>query len=463
MADGQRTTEVSPSSHFRMPSRVLLIAYRFPPQGGGGVQRPAKLVKAWHRMGMKVAVVRGPSGLMSMEDPTLLGDVPHHTFQVEAPDPSPWLPLRRWRRKLPSRGVARLADRALVAASVVVRFFSLPDVVCGWLLTACPRGVRMTRDLDADFIVTTGPPFTSFLVGAYVAARTGKPLVLDYRDPWTATYLPRATPWLARRVNPWLERKVLRRARVVVAAHRAILRYLEPLMPDPPPRRLWVPNGYDPDDVPPRPVEETPHFTLTHTGTFVAGRRSPRPLLRALEDLLAEGSIDASEFRFRVAGQSEKMGLIRDLCPPSGRARGVLELEGYLPHGESVRRLQTSTVNLVHCDFGAVGHYTPGKFYEVLFVGRPVLLLSPEGPTTHLARRTGGCWIARPDDVGAIKRALLDLYDRWKKGRPLPGPDRSRLRFYDRAHQAIRLARLLAQLEGPHTGVSRSDRTEAGA
>jgi len=274
-------------------------------------------------------------------------------------------------------------------------------------------------------------------VGAALSSLLGKPLVLDYRDPWTASYLELPSTWLRRLVNPRLERWVLGRAAAVVAAHRTIFRFLD-RFPNQASRRLWVPNGYDPDDFSDAEVPASKQFTLTYMGSFFSRRRSPLALLETLEELLQAGVLDPSRFRLRVGGYVD---LVRQLCKPGGYVAQVLRVEGYLTHRKSVRCLQESTVNWILCDRGEVNHYTPGKFYEVLHAGRPVLLLCPEGPTTRLARHAGGCWIVDPEDRPGIRRTLTEIYGAWMAGTLPRGPNSSR--FFDRSHQGKRLLRFL--------------------
>jgi hypothetical protein len=423
------------------PLRVLVVAYRFPPQGGAGVQRPTKMVKAWARQGLGVTVLAGPGGLATLEDPTLLDDVPDSVQRVTAADPSPWIVSLKIRRSLSGNVVSRTLGRAVGAVGALVRKVSLPDGLNGWILTAVSKGMRMAREARPDVVVVTGPPFTPFVAGAILASRLDVPLVLDYRDPWTGTYLPNSATEtrLARAVNPRIERWVLGRASGVIAAHRAIFRMLEPLWPERRPARLWVPNGYDPEDFDDDVSRGRDVFTLTYTGGFYSFR-SPRVLLAALDELLREGRLAADDFRLRVAGDTER---IRRACP-DGPLHGALRLEGYVPHRRSVRHLQESTVNLVmEGDIGGPNRHSPGKFYEVLFAGRPMLLLCPEGVTTRLARRAGACRIAHPENKQAIREAVCDLYDAWRRGELGDGPSRQSIRFYDRFHQAARVRTFL--------------------
>src|SRR5207253_1449493 len=59
-----------------------------------------------------------------------------------------------------------------------------PDPQVLWLPQAIREGKRFLREVPHQAIVATGPPFSSFLVGAALARYTGLPLVLDYRDEW---------------------------------------------------------------------------------------------------------------------------------------------------------------------------------------------------------------------------------------------------------------------------------------
>ena len=70
--------------------RVLMLAYFFPPLGGGGVQRTLKHVKYLPDEGFDAIVLTTRLGWSPMRDPTLGGEVPPETVVIRAPE----LPLR---------------------------------------------------------------------------------------------------------------------------------------------------------------------------------------------------------------------------------------------------------------------------------------------------------------------------------------------------------------------------------
>ncbi|MBI4446385.1 MAG: hypothetical protein HY645_10800 [Acidobacteria bacterium] len=100
-------------------------------------------------------------------------------------------------------------------------------------------------------------------------------------------------------------------------------------------------------------------------------------------------------------------------------------------------------------DLGGKNVTSPAKLYEAIYAGRPLLLLCPEGTTTRLARRAGGCWIAHPEDAPGIRKTLLALFERWKSGWPIESPRQEAVSFYSRIHQSSRLLRFLSSVANP--------------
>lgn len=194
------------------PLRILLVAYRFPPQGGGGVQRPAKLVKYWSQAGHKIAVLTSHTSTVPLEDQSLLRDIPEEVERIVVEDPS----LHRRLQEIRRRATNPMIRRLLFVPLYLVSHLTVPDLVSGWRRPAILKGREALKTFSPNVIVVTGPPWTSFLVGASLAATADVPLVLDYRDPWTQTYLRLEAGALCRLLNPRIERGILRRAHGVV-------------------------------------------------------------------------------------------------------------------------------------------------------------------------------------------------------------------------------------------------------
>jgi hypothetical protein len=89
-----------------------------------------------------------------------------------------------------------------------------------------------------------------------------------------------------------------------------------------------------------------------------------------------------------------------------------------------------------------------GKVFEYLAAERPILAVVPEdGAAADLIRETDAGVVAGPDDVDAIRDALVALHTRWRDGTlagtPLSPEWRDRL---SRASRVEELAELLESL-----------------
>jgi glycosyltransferase involved in cell wall biosynthesis len=84
----------------------------------------------------------------------------------------------------------------------------------------------------------------------------------------------------------------------------------------------------------------------------------------------------------------------------------------------------------------------PGKLYEYMGAGRPVIAVVPESPAAELVRGLGLGWTAPPGDAERIAAALEEALSGRAPARHTPG-DRT---AFTRKAQAAHLARILAEI-----------------
>ncbi len=206
------------SNHRSAASRqVLFIAHEFPPVGGAGVQRSAKFVKYLTQFGWEPVVLTPKQPTQTWRDNSLAAEIPTKTEIIRA-------------RTLEPRNDFRGLLRYLIWGPLTP--LSIPDVGNWWMPCAIPAALRELRRRPISAIYATGAPFSSHLLAAVLKARTGLPLVFDYRDEWTldplrSTVLPsyRTTifmPW-ERLLHRWAVNKADRVILVTENAHRAFV------------------------------------------------------------------------------------------------------------------------------------------------------------------------------------------------------------------------------------------------
>ena len=121
---------------------VLMVAYYFPPLGGGGVQRTAKFVKYLRDFGYNPVVLTvEPRCVRKVKDPTLLADIPagteiHRTFTIDAD----------WLFKL------LYGLRMVWLVRWLVRTVFVPDIQILWLPFARRKIRKIVRSRSIDLV-----------------------------------------------------------------------------------------------------------------------------------------------------------------------------------------------------------------------------------------------------------------------------------------------------------------------
>ena len=85
----------------------------------------------------------------------------------------------------------------------------------------------------------------------------------------------------------------------------------------------------------------------------------------------------------------------------------------------------------------------PGKTYEYLGVGRPILAAVPDGDARDLLLRAGNALICSPSDAAGMSELIAGEVARWRAGKPTRPPRPEVVAEYDRRRQAEQFASVL--------------------
>lgn len=384
-----------------MTRTLLLVTHRPLEYGGGGSTRWRFLIDELPRHGWTVEV------LSARLNPTAdeFSVDPVHARLAAA-------------RARTTHAIGRAIERPYRLAGVRPEAFP-PSVA--WTLTGRPAIRRAVRELRPDVVVATVPPPASLF--ACATLDLGVPLVAEFRDLWAGNPYYDAGGRLLTRIQG----KALRAAQAVVAVTPEAVATLERLHPELGDRLHLLPNGFDPALLALRgePVDAR---TIVHAGGLY-GDRSIAGLLEALR---------------RPGLPPLRLELIGPGTAPPAPAGVELEIVPPVAREEAIRRTAGARIALVVFTPGD-DTAVPGKLYEALALGKPVLaLVGPQSAMAARLRELGqdaGC--ARHDDPDAIAAALKRLL-----ASPPPPVPPQRLAPWDRAVVAADYARLLAGLLG---------------
>ena len=129
----------------------------------------------------------------------------------------------------------------------------------------------------------------------------------------------------------------------------------------------------------------------------------------------------------------------------------MFRAHGYLAHSKAIELMRSADLLFLPMQdlpSGTRAGLVPGKTYEYLASGRPILAAVPDGDARDLLAAAGDVYLCRPADVTAIVNAIEHAVGRWRTGASfLPrGPDV--LAPYERRYQTRQLAALLDGVVG---------------
>jgi glycosyltransferase involved in cell wall biosynthesis len=353
------------------PPDIIFIAYYFPPHTAIGGARPFRFYRSLKKSGRNCWVVTasqpGPGAapdIVYIPDPTaILWDSP-------PPSPPPPFPF--------TAHVERLFRCSLLPGGVGIT----------WAFAAA----RQCRAIAARFpersfvVVSTFPPVGVLLAGLLVSLTSRLPWVADFRDP---VYAPCQEDYPgAVRFAAFLWHRALRRAHALIAntlpladlwrsTHSAFQSKIH---------LIW--NGFDADSVPaPTPIPERPYRVLSHIGSLYHDR-TPTPILRSLLRLRASHPALA-DVRIQLIGPADpSSGLDPDLCQLASQ-QGWLDLQNtVVPKSEALTITQQADFLLLLQPQSNT--QVPGKLFEYIAVGRPIVaLVPPNSPVEYILSNSG--------------------------------------------------------------------------
>jgi hypothetical protein len=190
---------------------------------------------------------------------------------------------------------------------------------------------------------------------------------------------------------------------------------------------------------------------LTHAGSFYGVRR-PDPIFQALR-LLQQRDGQAQQILLQQVGPSTYEGqCLKTIAARYGVAESLI-LPGVVPHRHSLELLMGSDILLIVGFTGdGAGLQVPGKFYEYLATGHPILALAPrDSAIADVMRKIPKCGeVCDPQDPEQIATALLQMTQTRSAASPSPQVaelDPFRCRFA-RPQQVGQIAALLGKKHG---------------
>lgn len=414
-----------------------------------------KFVQYLQDFGWRPVVLTVKDGTFPARDESLLKKIPADVPVYRTDIFEPYDLYRKLTGKKKTDGIdvntLRSKDEGLPLSERLSEFiratFFIPDARMGWRRYAVKEGIRIIKEENVDAIYSSSPPYTCSLIARDLKRKTGLPWIAGFRDPWTG-FLTTPDRWfLPAAIDRRMEHSAFKEADYVDVAWTGIAADALGKYPTLDSANFHhLPNGFDSNDFPTTdPNSRTDNrFTVTYTGSMY-GLRTPREFLSAVETLVENGKVNPEKIRLRFIG---RFGDEVHQMFQQSKVKDSIEVEGYIPHGESIRQLLLSDALLLVVDVTSdSAEIVPGKVYEYIGTGKPVIAVAPEqSAIADLFAETKAGFVAHQTNSSGIEQAFLTLYNDQQNGTQSLEPNREAVNRYERRNVTRMLVELLDEV-----------------
>ncbi len=344
---------------------VLIFAYHFPPENAIGAARPFRFYKYLRRLGYRCHVITAADVSSCLE---VDAETVYDPFVVRA-----------------RKGLGWQLERA-------IRKTILPGVTGSqWSVHAVRAAERILREESSSRVTlfSTFPPLGAHLAAYWLARRRGIPWIADYRDPLSANPLFEDWNELRKATCKKLERMFMSTADEVIANTDSARDRLVANYPNRADRIHLIWNGFDPEErLSPLPKLEPQRRVVSHVGELYGGR-DIKPILYSLKRLLDARRLAADRMKVQLVGPMEESSIPDPAFMRAGETAGWLSVTASrlpLPDAQMIVRRSDGFLLVQPQSVLQV----PGKLFEYLQIGRPILAYVPRNtPIERILQKSG--------------------------------------------------------------------------
>ncbi len=432
-----------------MPKKVLIITYYWPPSGGAGVQRWLKFVKYLRKFNWEPIIYTPSNPEFPAIDETLAAEIPEGIEVLKTPI---WEPYNLY-KKLSGKSKNETVNASgfiseKKSPGMLKNFFIwlrgnffIPDARKYWIKPSIKYLVNWLNHNKVNAIVSTGPPHSMHMIAMEVHNKTRIPWLADFRDPWTTIdfYDELRLTNKADRMHRRMELDVLTMADEVVVIGESMK---EGLLKIKQRKYKVITNGFDTEATQQIHIEPDAHFSIAHIGSM-AKSRNPDNLWKALAELKNTIPEFSKDLEIKLIGSVDFT--VTESIKAHGLLNHLTKID-YQPHDQIIlQQRQARVLLLIINDTPNAKVILPGKFFEYIASGRPVLCIGPlDGDAATIINETGAGFVADVNNLQDIKDKLTMMYQNYKQNNDTVSP--ANLAGYSREELTRQMAEVLDKL-----------------
>ncbi|MHA1251804.1 MAG: glycosyltransferase, partial [Candidatus Helarchaeota archaeon] len=357
--------------------KVLLIAYHFPPIKTSGIYR-------FLRIGRWLLEYNWEPIVLTTKHPLVYG-IDHENLEF----------VQKYFKKVYRHGtfiekyLGKLADphrRGLFYRFYrgFVRNLFIPDVEIIWVLFSVKFALKIIKEQRIDVILVTMNPYSSGLLGWFLKKKTGVPLILDYRDPWTLNKSFYKWGKYRKWLETIIEKRMLNAADIVTTTSKKMSELFVENKFVPKEKIFTVISGFDKELQYVANNKETTNLdkdkiNITYVGHFY-GDRQPFSFLDGLQVYLKKYSnINCNNINVNFVGFG-KTQAIDTYCKEKGLEQ-IVKYFDEVSYKKAIKYCIDSDILLLINGFNKNNEiFIPVKIFDYLAVAKPILFIGEGAP-----------------------------------------------------------------------------------
>ena len=362
---------------------------------------------------------------------------PHHQFLAWGPAAFRF-DFRHWIANQYGRGFFYKVSTGLVSI-LLAPLIALEKLLLGyssqwsWAITAFVHGFRLIRSGQIDVVYSTGGAWSAHLAGLWLKKVTGIKWIVEVHDPLVIRKSPEDDGQEKpknrdARFRQYLEKQIIQFANFVWwftdgALHYAKVRNTNLNTPGNARGFMVLPGAEPPGGLNQSQVYQySEYLNLCHFGSL-AKDRSLATILYAIDDLLKKYPQARNKIRVHAYGAPldtlsiaaiERFGF-QDILIAHGRLEKD-PLTGKSGRERVVEKMQNADVLiLLHGNDEWCAEYIPSKFYEYLWVDRPIWGITHRNTQLDQMLSERGAYLSLQENTAGINMALERIWLDWQQ------------------------------------------------
>ncbi|MFT7335901.1 MAG: glycosyltransferase involved in cell wall biosynthesis [Porticoccaceae bacterium] len=399
-------------------NKILIITYYWPPAGGPGVQRWLKFVKYLPDFGIQPVVYIPENPTYPIIDKILVKEVSEKAIIIRHKIIEPYQIASFFSKNktkkissgiIPNKKKQSFLDKLFL---LIRGNLFIPDARVFWVKPSVRFLEKYIAENSIDTIVTSGPPHSLHLIGLELKQKTNVKWIADFRDPWTTIGYHKSLRLsnYASKKHKFLEHKVLNAADNIIVTSKTTKTEFEAITLKP---IEVITNGYDIEDTDKQDLDAK--FSLAHIGSFLS-ERNPAILWESLVALLSEIPDFNKHLEIKLIGAVSQEVL--ETITQFGLNPYVNNL-GYVSHADAIAHQKKSqALLLIEIDSEETRSIIPGKLFEYMVSGRPVIAIGPiHSDFEEIISHTNTGVFLHYSEKEKLKNVILDYYNQYLEGK----------------------------------------------